>query len=93
MSRYSSLLIVEIISIFGWVTLCSLSSRNLLESYADPCEKWKDKFVRIRGREDASLATTKATGDFRFPLLWITYLHLMKVVDFGAFFPLEQEVV
>lgn len=50
---------VEILPICSWINLHSLSGRNLLQPYVLPYEDWKDRFVRVRGRDNAYTVTTE----------------------------------
>lgn len=76
---FLSLFSIEILPNNGQEPLRFLSGRFLLNPYASPYEDLKDRFVQVKGRNDTSLVTTRATCPL-FPLSWTPDLHIIKWV-------------
>lgn len=54
---------------------------------------WKEKFVRVRGRDYASMITAGVNGTPRFPLSWKRDLKIIIGFDFEYLTLVEKYVV
>lgn len=55
----------------------------------DPYEDWKDRFMRLRGQDRASMVTIEETCAFLFPLLWENHQPI-KGIDFNELSSLSE---
>lgn len=84
---------MEVLPNREWITLRDLQGRRLLDPYVIPYEDLKYRFMRVRGRGDNSLVTTRAICVPGFPLSWMLNPQIINGLDKDILSPIEKEMV
>lgn len=67
--------------------------KRLLKPNYNPYTDWKNKFMKVRGQDFASMIMTEATDSPLFPLSRTSNLKVIVDFNFSIFTLAEQEVV
>lgn len=67
----------------GWSTLRALYRRAIFKPYFNHYQNWKEKFVRVIGRDDTPMVTTETNDALGFPLAWIDNLGAINGFEFN----------